>query len=284
MARIDKHGKVHGTVGNYIYRVLPETDVVQSKPAKVKQTETTKESASEFGLASTTAKVIRNCLYGLIQQNYDGGMVNRFQLTVYAAIKTGTEIRGERTLYEGDLDLLKGFEFNNRSPLSEVLKVKPSAVLDENGRISVTLPPFDARRDLKAPSRTHGCHLRVLVTAFNFSKAYYQFVGHQQLSIDPTLHYEEQTLLFEEEIPDGCIVMVTLALHFFSHQLPVGEISLNSKELNPVSLIGVFRTAAQNSEEDDNRTAIPEIQRFPMTAYRGNDILKELKRRKNKKR
>ncbi|HEY1025683.1 MAG TPA: hypothetical protein VGE26_11000 [Sphingobacteriaceae bacterium] len=277
MARIDNQGKIRGSVGNYSYRVVGDKNLLQSKPGKVKQTANTKESASEFGLASTSAKVIRSCLYALIQGRHDGGMINRLQQTVYHAIKTGTGTRGNRTLYDGDLSKLLGFEFNNRSPLSEVLKIKPSAVMDGSGRILVTIPSFKTRRDMKMPSRANGCYLRVVVTALNFSSAYFQYTGHQQLNIQASSVHEEQTLTFDQEIPQGCVVLISMSLHFYTPQTLVGEIVLNSDELNPVSLIGIFKTDAENGSHDDV-TYMPEVERYPMTAYFGNDILRDQQR------
>src|SRR5690606_26619675 len=125
MAIIDKKGFIRGRIGNTVYRKVGDTNIIQSRPARVRQTAATKESALEFGLASSTAKVLRHMFAGL-SHYADGGMINRLNNTVLNAIRNGNGANpGQRHLHQGDLSQLVGFQFNRNSPLEETLAIAP---------------------------------------------------------------------------------------------------------------------------------------------------------------
>src|SRR6476469_200543 len=101
MAKITSKGQLSGIVGNLSFRVLNGQPVVQTKPGKgrVTQSDNTKSSASEFGLASSVAMKIRSALFPIIRGYADRGMHLRFNTIIREAIASNTSLPvGTRTL------------------------------------------------------------------------------------------------------------------------------------------------------------------------------------------
>jgi len=86
MAKVDKKGFLHGKVGPVVYSVKWQQQFVSEKATDVKQTSATKESALEFGLASSSAFVIRDAFSSTCFMS-DPGMINRLNVAVLRCIK-----------------------------------------------------------------------------------------------------------------------------------------------------------------------------------------------------
>ena len=108
MAIIDKKGALHGSVSNIVYRTWRDLNVVQTKPSRVKQTLSSKEAGLEFGLCSSTARVMREA-FCWAYKGCDGGMVNRFTSAVRKSVLASPKKRGERDIHAADLSFLKVF-------------------------------------------------------------------------------------------------------------------------------------------------------------------------------
>ena len=122
MAQLDKHNRLIGGLGDLVFRQVNGKTIVQVKLGKngVNQTKQTKLSSSDFGTASSTTKCLSMTLRRLFLTYYDHQMFNRFRKTVYQAMLSNTEIpKGEKDLWQGEISLLDGFEFNLSSLYSD---------------------------------------------------------------------------------------------------------------------------------------------------------------------
>src|SRR5690606_16602418 len=132
-------GMVSGTAGSVIYRNYRGMNIIQGKPRKFEQTEDSIKAATEFGLSSSTAGVIRSA-FEPAYLHRDGEAAARCTQLVYRSIRNSlTGYRGHRDLHDGDLSCLEGMEFNIKSKLSEVLQVSHQVSRDEQGKITVSL-------------------------------------------------------------------------------------------------------------------------------------------------
>jgi len=171
MAIIDRKGALHGRVSNIIYRTYRGQQIAQIKPARVKQTIDTKEAGLEFGLCSSTAKVLRSA-FGYAYKTYDGGMINRLTAKVRKAVSACThKERGDRDIHDADLNYLKGSQFNMNSPLENTLNIRPELQFTEDKHIKVYLPPIKVS-DIKGP-KAEKYILRLVAISFNFKKDVY---------------------------------------------------------------------------------------------------------------
>jgi len=82
----------------------------------------TRENGMEFGNAGSSEKLLRNALRVVAQKVKDSRMTSRLTREMLKVVKSDTRsIRGERNILEGDLVLLKGFEFNEAGKLGTSL-------------------------------------------------------------------------------------------------------------------------------------------------------------------
>jgi hypothetical protein len=113
----------------------------------------TRENMAEFGRAGTAGKLIRQAINPILKDAKDSRAVSRLLKVLSQVIKSDTvNRRGERTVAEGDMTLLKGFEFNANAVLSTTLYVAPATVADRaTGTLTINIPAFVPSSSIIAP-------------------------------------------------------------------------------------------------------------------------------------
>ncbi len=116
----------------------------------------TRENNSEFGRAGRGGKLIRSALRSLMQNAKDRRVVSRLTSILLAIIKTDpVNARGQRTLDDGNLQLLEGFDFNINGKLDTTFFGLYTADYDRvEGEASVALNEFSATEEITAPAGT----------------------------------------------------------------------------------------------------------------------------------
>ena len=292
MAVIDSRGRLHGKVGNVVYRTVGDMKIVQAKPARVKQTLSTKESALEFGLTSNCGRILRS-LYSSFACYSDGRLLNRMNAALLKTLKDTEKLRGERDLHDGNPKHLQGLQFNVNSPLTEVLAVRPLCSMMDGG-IRVQLPAFNVSEQVQLPKYTKNAVLRLMVAAINFRERYYEYLDYKDIPLQYGRSIPQQEWVSEVALPAGSIVMVSASLHCFGMKGIDGEpLSLNGKEYSPAEIIGAYGIDGEMKEEiefkNEAKKEIAHEKAFPnrhrLINYRGEEILKEIarKRKRDKK-
>jgi hypothetical protein len=125
----------------------------------------TRENGSEFGRAGKGGKVIRNAIRVLLQNAKDKRVVSRLTKSLVAVTKTDTvNERGLRTIEDGDMATLQGFEFNVNGKLGSTLFAPYSTTLDRaTGDVEMSLAPFAPSVRIAAPGGT--THFKVVTGA-----------------------------------------------------------------------------------------------------------------------
>lgn len=125
----------------------------------------TRENGSEFGRAGKGGKIIRNAIRVLLQNAKDKRVVSRLTQSLVAITKTDTvNARGERTVQDGNLGQLEGFEFNLNGKLSATLFAGFTKAFDRvAGDATVDIAPFAPTIRIAAPSGT--THFKVVMGA-----------------------------------------------------------------------------------------------------------------------
>ena len=91
---------------------------MQAKPdyKQLKQTQSTKKSALDFGTASRVTNKLNTGFQELVQDYHSPEIYNRMRSKVLQAMRTYTVLPlGEKNLWDGATELLEGFEFNYES-------------------------------------------------------------------------------------------------------------------------------------------------------------------------
>ncbi len=135
----------------------------------------TRENGSEFGTAGKGGKLIRNALRSLMQHAKDRLVVGRLTKVLLSIIKTdATNERGLRTIENGTMDLLMGFNFNSAAPLGTTLYAAFDALFDRvTGEATIDLEAYSPMVRIAAPAGT--THYRIALGAVELDFPNMQF-------------------------------------------------------------------------------------------------------------
>ena len=163
MARQNGIIKLKGTIGGISFYKTADGHLAREKGGVDKSRiandpafQRTRENGSEFGRAGKGGKVLRNAIRILLQNAKDKRVVSRLTTDLLKIVKTdSTNARGLRTAQDGNLSLLKGFEFNINGKLGATLFTPFSIAFDRvAGDGSLSIAPFSARKRIAAPAGT----------------------------------------------------------------------------------------------------------------------------------
>lgn len=114
----------------------------------------TRENGYEFGRACSAGKTLRNAIRTVLQNTSDSKMVGRLTREMMKVIKADEDsARGQRNVLDGELEFLKGFEFNENSKLGTTLfALFTVAVNRVTGELTINIPSFIPINMVAAPS------------------------------------------------------------------------------------------------------------------------------------
>ncbi|ADR23153.1 hypothetical protein MATR_29980 [Marivirga tractuosa] len=125
----------------------------------------TRENGAEFGRAGKAGRLLRTSVRPLLLKAADGRVASRMTREMVKVVKSDTSNdRGQRTASEGDVELLKGFEFNQNGKLNATMYAPFSAAIDRaSGEATVNIPGFIPQNTFAAPGGA--THMRLIVAA-----------------------------------------------------------------------------------------------------------------------
>ena len=114
----------------------------------------TRENYAEFSTASRAGKLLRHALNMQLLNARDGRVANRLMGLMLKITKTDPlSKRGKRNPANGDLDLLRNFEFNNQTTLERSFKPRVEAHINrETGMASVATTAFIPEQHTNYPA------------------------------------------------------------------------------------------------------------------------------------
>ncbi|MEJ2881845.1 hypothetical protein [Pedobacter sp. GR22-6] len=241
MAKFD--GKyLRGMAGPVTNREYRGMQLVQSNPVfgPSSQTEGTKTASGIFGQASTLACSIRDNLEPFINGFYPGPMITDLNTEVLYCLRNCINESG--TAYapsHNSFNKLDGFEFNANSLVINHLLTDPDLSLQGN-ILSVNLPDIYKTDAIQFPKTAKGCYVHV---GFGFHD-----LQHKKMTLSPVqsikiskaeLSGVDLSAHFDFEVQPGCLCIAVISLEFYKTTLS-GELSLNSKTMNPVMILAAF--------------------------------------------
>ena len=164
--------KLKGTIGGISFYKTSDGHLAREKGGVDKNRiqndpafQRTRENGSEFGRAGKGGKVLRNAIRVLLQNAKDKRVVSRLTKTLVAVTKTDiVNDRGERTLQDGDLNLLENFEFNLNGKLGATLFTAFTKAFDRmTGEATLDIGIFSPTLRIAAPSGT--THFKIVMGA-----------------------------------------------------------------------------------------------------------------------
>ncbi|SDX43743.1 hypothetical protein SAMN05444411_105180, partial [Lutibacter oricola] len=161
--------KLKGTIGGISFYKTSDGHLAREKGGVDKSRiandpafQRTRENGSEFGRAGKGGKVLRNAIRILLQNAKDKRVVSRLTTDLLKVVKTDTtNARGLRTIQDGVMSSLEGFEFNLNGKLGSTLFAPFSTTYERaSGDVSIDLAAFAPTVRIAAPSGT--THFKVV--------------------------------------------------------------------------------------------------------------------------
>jgi hypothetical protein len=172
MARQSGIIKLKGTIGDITFYKTSDGDLARLKGgidanrmANDPAFQRTRENGSEFGRAGKGGKLMRNAFRLLLQRAKDKRLTSRLTKDLLAVVKTdATNDRGLRTIQDGDMSMLLGFDFNINGKLGSTLFTPYTKAFDRvTGDANINLPAFVPAVRIAAPSGT--THFKLVMGA-----------------------------------------------------------------------------------------------------------------------
>lgn len=172
MARQSSIIKLKGTIGDITFYKSKDGYLARQKGGVDRERimndpkfQRTRENAQEFGRAGKASKALCTAIRPILNKTQDSRMISRLVKRMMTVIKKDmVSERGFRNVLDGELSLLKGFDFNVNAGLSATVYASFSSAIDRGaGVLKVEMDGFNPETQIVAPSGT--THFRLLSAA-----------------------------------------------------------------------------------------------------------------------
>lgn len=217
--------KVKGTMGDLTfyktengYLVREKGGVEKSRILNDPAFRRTRENGMEFGTAGKSGQLIRKANRILIRQARDQRLTSRLVQVLMQIIKSDPlNNRGQRTVQDGDMSMLKGFDYNHKGQLNTVLFSGYAVGFDRaTGSLAVTLNPFVPQDTIDAPRGTTHIQIVAGVCALDFPGRNFE-EDHQFSPIIPWDQQQQALISLNPSVAGGGMlpVLQMVGVNFF---------------------------------------------------------------------
>ncbi len=193
MARQKGIVKLEGTIGDlsfykskdgYLAREKGgvDGDRIKNDPAFAR----TRENGSEFGRAGKSGKLIRTAFRPLILKTGDSKLTSRLTKQMLKVIQSDTtNTRGERTVNDGNLELIQNFDFNVDGRLEATLYAPFNVTVDRvAGTATIDVPEFIPTNSLAYPQGATHLKMVAAVSEVNFETEEFTYNSSESADIE----------------------------------------------------------------------------------------------------
>ena len=204
----------------------------------------TRENGQEFGTAGKYGKFLRNAIRPILQSASDKRVVSRLLKVLMQIIKTDqVNERGLRNPVDGDLELLKGFEFNSMGALSSSLFTSYIATLDRiTGEGEIEIPELIPNQLISAPTGTTHFKFVSAAAEVDFSQGNSIAVYSSTQEIPWNSNSIPLTTLINNVTPNSTLPLLqVLGIQFFQ-QINNVFYPLNNGMFNALAVVNIDKT------------------------------------------
>jgi hypothetical protein len=146
----------------------------------------TRENGSEFARAGSAGKLLRNVFRPWIRYAADGRMVSRLTKQMVAVIKAdAASVRGQRNVLDGELELLRGFDFNKNAPFADTFRQEAEYCIDRaQGAAIFSTNGFNANANIMRPDGASHAQVVMISAEINFETGEYQATESRSAFLD----------------------------------------------------------------------------------------------------
>jgi hypothetical protein len=209
------------------------------------QFERTRENGAEFGRANSASRLVRTSLRALIAGSADSRMTSRFNARMTKVVKADTtSTRGMRNVADGDLTLLRNFEFNDAGLLAHTLYAPFTTSVDRAvGSVTINVPAFIPKLLIAPPSGATHAKLISGVAAVDFEANTYSVFTAQSAEIVLGMQEQPNVSLVHLIGPNNPRpIFVVLGIDFLQ-EVNGARYSLLEGKFNALSIIAVDAAA-----------------------------------------
>jgi len=211
--------KINGQLGDLVFYKRGSKDVVRQKAAQKQQTEASKKSSRDFGSASRNAAYIRKAFAPLVKLYAYGDLLNRLNKRFIEIFKTiPAEQAGDKKLIDGDITLLKGFEFNSSKPLGTLWLNETVLCIEPDGLVKLMLPKGELKSLLKPHPKATEARLQVMGFYFELdANGDYEIIEVNDLIVPlNNMHFPKTTLALRLNHQGDKALIFAMGISFFT--------------------------------------------------------------------
>ncbi|RXG15733.1 hypothetical protein [Leeuwenhoekiella aestuarii] len=244
MAQLDSKSGLKGNIGDLVFRNVNGKTIVQSRPdtsGKARKGRG-KQTATDFGRASQITSSLFRGLRPFLSTLYDSQFFNRFRKGVYQGMKMNDTLpQGSLDLWQGEPSVLEGLEADRNNEYAQYVQI-PRLQMNLNERtLEIEIPEFKASTHLFWPANAAEAELCYWVCAYDAKT--YQFLRHELFSIP--IHHKTATLgaarFTATGLPQEALILITGGVLYYSADIRLGTLCINSKAFNPAQVMKVFK-------------------------------------------
>jgi len=226
MARVNGIVRFSGQLGDLVFYKRGKKDVVRHKAANYILTENSRKSAQDFGAASRNASYIRKAFAPLVKLYAYDDLLNRLNKRFIEIFKTiPAEQAGDKKLIDGNLALLKGFEFNTSKPLEKLWLSETVLHIETDGLVKLILPKGEIKSFLKPHPKATEARLQVMGFHFDLDDTGgYEIMEVNDLVIPlSNCHFPKTALALKLDHKGDKALIFAMGISFFTGTARFGD-------------------------------------------------------------
>lgn len=238
MAIVDKDGRFRGKIGELVFRVLDGQYIAQRAADEVRQTVRTKQSATMFGICSKQTGLLMRYLGPWFKGKVDAKQAARLRGVCVKIWKENSKRTTEPIdLNTADMRELKGFEFNLNAPFADYFLPKVEVVGEPQDGISIKIPSYSPKMDIKFPERTFTVDIHLTVFHFDVEHAKQQVFYSEIWTVTSNQENMSELSIAVEPILKPGLILVFMQLMYFNESSKFGKVYLNDKNCFPAQIL-----------------------------------------------
>lgn len=202
-----------GKLGNTVGYVRGDKHFKRMKPSSYMPNEESQKSGAEFGKGSNACALLKMAFPPLLLRAFKTDLHNRLAAVLRKIIRTGPVAKkGNREVFDGNLSLLKGFQFNAKVHFSKLCLAPIETVLTAN-EINISISPFAWQNCIKAPKAASVVKIGLCCVFTDFVNGEFEAVKGTELSLTKGATFKGGRLKIA--IPEGKELGVLLVVNIF---------------------------------------------------------------------
>lgn len=248
MAKQTSFVKLKGSMGDVTfvktkdgYLAKQKTSMNGDRIANGESFARTRENNAEFGRAAGGVKLLRKAIKGLLSGTKDSTVTARLMKEMVKVVKTDiTSDRGQRNIVNGEIEMLRGFEFNRNANLDSIVKAAYTMAIDRvTGKLEINIPTLIPMNHIDIPEgTTHFAIVSAGVDADFENDAYTEATSSSGILLWDGNDVGPVKLTNQLAANSTHSLILVLGVQFYQ-QVNGGNYALNNAGFNPLTIVKV---------------------------------------------